>query len=457
MIDLLFFAARRPSLKNTRENREEQNMMLLKPAVPHPPPADAEETDTIKKLANYVARNGEAFEEKVRQNKAGDPKFNFLSVEANTLGFHFYQWELFCSKHQYTQDQVTQIEDNFRNQISNIQPGCIDLTPDDSAALISLLRQNSGSKDSIKSLRRWLLERAHSLSASTALMYNYCKSLQLSGASKESFTGTLHTIYVINDILFNGSGATTAGPYTRLMHASFPVVAINCIAPYLPFILRLSYACTTADTERERLTKMIAIWVGKEFISEATGSYYGTSMLETDLVHEDPEYPQLASPYPQNIPPPNHIPQQQQQQQQQSLPQFHQPQMVLDPMTGFLRPQFPPAPGLPMGPAQHIIAPGMQQLHLPGQPPYQMTPLGGPGAVFMTSEMFGGQQGFLPPGGGMGSFPPTLGTNSYTVTSIPSMFQPIAALPAPPQISTPAIDLHKTSVGTMVSRFSLKQ
>jgi splicing factor 3A subunit 1 len=46
----------------------------------------------VEKTAGYVARNGEAFEERIRQNELNNPKFSFLALHDAYYGF--YRWRL---------------------------------------------------------------------------------------------------------------------------------------------------------------------------------------------------------------------------------------------------------------------------------------------------------------------------------------------------------------------------
>uniref|UniRef100_A0A915DJZ0 SURP motif domain-containing protein n=1 Tax=Ditylenchus dipsaci TaxID=166011 RepID=A0A915DJZ0_9BILA len=61
--------------------------------APPQPPQDIEHKIAIEKFAQYVAKNGPAFEEITRQKQHGNPKFAFLFGQ----DFHqYYQYRLIC-------------------------------------------------------------------------------------------------------------------------------------------------------------------------------------------------------------------------------------------------------------------------------------------------------------------------------------------------------------------------
>jgi hypothetical protein len=100
--------------------------------------------------------------------------------------------------------------------------GLLDLTQDDYSYYMNLLYKNTGSKECIKELRNWFLMRSHSAVAISFLLLEYMKNLNINHISNFQenqglglFKPMLHTVYAINDIMFNSSLARTEGPYTR--------------------------------------------------------------------------------------------------------------------------------------------------------------------------------------------------------------------------------------------------
>ena len=203
---------------------------MIQSVLPYPQTSDIEESNRIRKLSEYVARNGPEFEMKVKVKEAGNIAFSFLDPNENSAGNQFYNWLLFCAKHFYTCQQVEQIEAQHCSSIrAASSSGLIDLTQEDYSYCTSLLTKNTGSKECIKELRNWFLARSHSASAISFLLIDYMNHLNISqmgnseGHGPGLFKNMLHTLYAINDIMFNSAAATSEGPYTRYSYNDFSV------------------------------------------------------------------------------------------------------------------------------------------------------------------------------------------------------------------------------------------
>lgn len=272
----------------------------MKGAIPFPAPADSDEVNTIKTFVDYIVRNGDAFENKVKEKESGNPKFNFLYPDQNSHGYKYYRWILFCSQHFYTEQQVALIESTFKLRIEQAAPGSIELSNEDHDYLISLINQNNGTKESIKKIRKWLVDYGHSLSSS---VHTICNSLHQNIDLK--FPQYLSVIYVANDLLYNGSGITTKGPYTQILDSEPVQVSIfKILLPYLPWLLQRSFRLAEADNERERILKMIPLWNSKGFIDDFLSEHLNRLILQSELIPFPPPAV-LISPYPQGLPPPN--------------------------------------------------------------------------------------------------------------------------------------------------------
>ena len=80
------------------------------------------------------------------------------------------------------------------------------------------------------------------------------------------FQKLLHTVYVLNDVVFNHAHARTEGPYTMLIANSETINLIALLLPYLPNILRQSYEAATTDAERGKIERVIRIWGEKGLV-----------------------------------------------------------------------------------------------------------------------------------------------------------------------------------------------
>ena len=266
----------------------------MKYAIPYPKPLDSEELATIHKFIEYVLRNGEIFELKIKEKERDNPKFNFLFSSKNEAGNGYYQWILFCKQNLLTEDNILWIENHYRHLMSTCLPGTIDLTFDDRAILVSLLAQNNGSKESIKSIRKWILARAHSFSSIVQVV---AEILRQESTESNSFSKFLHTIYVLNDVLFNGSDASTQGVYTRCLDSFLRVPLVDLILPYLPWILQRTYRCAQIAAESQRTLTMLTLWESKGFLSADTRVTLQESICRPEEVPFPARSP-LVSPYP---------------------------------------------------------------------------------------------------------------------------------------------------------------
>eukprot|EP01035_Chromulina_nebulosa_P024888 gene24888-32425_t len=236
--------------------------------------------DRIKKLVPYVARNGKEFEDKVKQKEGENSLFNFLYLSGyascgdtdngninssncilnkSNEGYWYYKWMLYCVQKGLPPSDVQSIEkkhieylkaDILRN------PGFLDLIDEDKAELKYWLPKNTGSKDFIKALRKWILDRSHSIRAIGIYFCHFIHDLSSTVLSTNSaaadilsvFNKILHSIYVLNDVLYNCNGASAMGPYTKLLISGGSTVLIlpsvdiaKCLLPVIPAILRSAY------------------------------------------------------------------------------------------------------------------------------------------------------------------------------------------------------------------------
>ena len=228
----------------------------------------------------------------------------------------FYQWILFCTIKGFNNDEVKNIEtehiERLKKDIQNNVTGTIELTIADKKELEMKLMSNSGSKDSIKFLRKWILERSHSIISIGEIIKSFVINIS---SSKSSFNLILFTIYAINDILHNCKGIIISGPYTKILFhhkvlSKHPVSidVKSSLYPYLPVIFHRAYALADGNnSDCEKLKKMATQWVSKELIEANVGKVLETAMEN----HFNPQYIspiaepnfELISPYPLSLVP----------------------------------------------------------------------------------------------------------------------------------------------------------
>jgi hypothetical protein len=66
---------------------------------------------------------------------------------------------------------------------------------------------------------------------------------------------------------------STRGLYTKILReedaAQLPI--LDSITPYLPKLINYCYLSAKTDQEKEKITKLILLWISKEFISQSLG------------------------------------------------------------------------------------------------------------------------------------------------------------------------------------------
>jgi hypothetical protein len=146
--------------------------------------------------------------------------------------------------------------------------GNLDLTSDDYESLKSKLHSNNGSRDHIKGLRRWIIERSHSINAIGATIRDFIVHLP----GHISFDKIIHTLYVINDIFYNAKVVSLIGPYTTILTDPTTVetkTEINiqdALFPYLRTMLEKAYDVAKENAEqKEKIIRLINLWESKGF------------------------------------------------------------------------------------------------------------------------------------------------------------------------------------------------
>lgn len=250
---------------------------------------------------------------------------------------------------------------------------------------------------------------------------------------------------------------------------------VNCLIPQLPHILYLAHKSAVMDLEREKVLRVVNIWVTRHFIDEATGELLIGSMKSDAIGGVEPARPTFHSPFPQNLPPPNPSPQQRQQMQQQQQQMQHQQQQQH-------QQQMHLQPGLPTQPPVMQIAPSLVFSNsAPQMPLFRPPPSFPQGAVPGMPGVTLPPQFQFPPPGMMSQQPPAFplpsllplqqqlqqqqllklqqmsqfGTFSQQAFAPPPGFpgfvpSPQGAIPVV-AVSAPVLDLHKISVGTMAN------
>lgn len=325
------------------------------------------------------------------------------------------------------------------------------LVDTDKIELQSMLRTNSGSKDKIKQLRKWILDRCHSLPVICDCIHQYVQEMR---STSNSFTAILHTIYVINDVLYNSANATMLGVYLKglsdmpdIMNSFQRINVFKYLYIYLGSILHTAYLCATDDGDRLKVARMVDLWVSKEFIDQQEKSLLENQMMGAIPIRPVP--PPVNAVYPENLINKclNEI-RSRTMQSSGSYDTVAQPARVRTSRWG-------------IGPTSNHIDPPKPTISSHLQPPSYPVPLVSPPQVAGATIMHPmppppppmEQQ---PPPFPFSYLPPPYPMHQPGLPQFPPPYQVPPALPVPmavpqPPSSVPKIDLSKTSVGIMAN------
>ena len=177
---------------------------------------------------------------------------------------------------------------------SAAKSGRLSLSKEDEDELEKLLRANEGSKESIRSLRKFSLSRAHSIIAIFDSLLRFMeRHLQ--------FSRTILILYVVNDILFHSSekGVSSKGPSTAHLpdssHASIHV--LSCIFPQLLHMVYLVSQLASNDSEEGKVRRTVDLWMEKGLISSEQFSAMQRIIEDREDILTRPLLPPLTSPF----------------------------------------------------------------------------------------------------------------------------------------------------------------
>ncbi|RYG61605.1 hypothetical protein EON64_18450, partial [archaeon] len=141
------------------------------------------------------------------------------------------------------------------------QTGMLQLLPEDATAVTNMLVSNTGSKDSIKAIRKWILDRAHS---TVHIAHIVCEVV---GSNTErGFDFVLRTLYVVNDVFYQTSSASSRGTYTtHCLATEQPVDIVRIFLPYVALVLQC-VSMSAGAPQRDKLEKLLALWGAKGFL-----------------------------------------------------------------------------------------------------------------------------------------------------------------------------------------------
>lgn len=307
-------------------------------------------------VAGHVARLGDGHETTFSVEQYG-----FLRDRSSEL-YRYYRWLVFCYRSGVEMTRLPEIEAHYLNNYIRPAPlGYLDLSDGDKNELLGMLGQNNSSKESIRDLRKWCLDRSHSMAAVAFVVYSYLVQVMQVPHDPTCFSKIKSTLYVLNDIFFNAKSAVWRGPYTTALTAAEETSPVDVIAPifdYLPTIVFYSLGMALYPDQRQSIVGLVNIWLSRDFFAP-----HMREILEATLSASSPP------------PPP-------------SCPTIFPVLMTTHDLQLFQKPKGPAPPACSSETSSSAPAPDMDTVHAP-------TPYSAPSSSSATET--GGADAYLSP------------------------------------------------------------
>lgn len=276
------------------------------PPTEFPPPEDAYRKHVIDKLADYVARNGLVFENRVKLGLKDSPKLNFLFRDEFDSENGYYRYKLWCLRHpdldprQYPKTELalkekqdiekrygavpppntqTQLKDiqqsltnfvlahqshnNFANSPGQSVTGVVKQTslPPEIEKLNELLDNLVPTKDSIKITKTWMLQHPH-------LAVDIAAATRERVEKAKEYEQKLNLLYLIHDLLYHTSSKKSKDRYSS--SDSYEDEAFfEGFKTHVPAVLKSTYQGANSDIQ-EKVIKLLKIWEEKKIFDSDT-------------------------------------------------------------------------------------------------------------------------------------------------------------------------------------------
>jgi hypothetical protein len=330
---------------------------------------DLEDQKIIDKFTEYLVRNGPDFEAKLREKEKNNPKFAFLFGGENS-DYFLWKKSFLQSLHLPSASSQEQQHPFFPSPTPQYQypPHSYEKPPPipyptanafpvdpyssqpflqvypnnpEEQELVHLLEQLSGSTESIKEGKNWILQRPQMASDISLLLRSRMQFL--TDPQKR-----IHLLYLINDVLYHAMKAkensSEMDEFTKAM------------LPHLGPTLQVAYQADPSEQNRDKIAKVVSLWGKRNIFDDQTVAHLEKAMHDPKLPS-----PLLPSPIlPPNVPPQSMNP-------GWTIPASTPPYIMQQPV--FIPPPQPP----PYHPSVNNIPMGVlvaQLLLLPQMPPY---------------------------------------------------------------------------------------
>jgi len=193
---------------------------------PTPPPADEGLKQVIDKMADYVSRNGPAFERLMKEKETNNPKLSFLFGGPE---HKYYRWKLYTLT-------------------TGADESAFVLSKQEKEELLDLVRELDATKESIRRGKDWIVNKRKKIGDIINILRSEVE-LNLSG-----FEDKLHVIYLISDVLHHGfRWRTDPSRLDELSeHFKQPLV----------FVLRAAYQ-NESEEHQQKILSLLKLWADR--------------------------------------------------------------------------------------------------------------------------------------------------------------------------------------------------
>lgn len=183
-----------------------------------------------------------------------------------------YQWKKFCIIQKWNAAECSSILERQKQYVLGQVPGCLDMLQRDRLRIRKLLQGVNGSKEIVRQVRNWILLHAHSIVSVATEVASIVDSLVDSHGStrEDSVQQLFYVLYIVNDVLFNRSSASMAGPYTSVLGSAAESVSVDVARWLFPAVMhavKLLRGCilieNRGDSDEIKLRKLMELWLAR--------------------------------------------------------------------------------------------------------------------------------------------------------------------------------------------------
>jgi RNA recognition motif-containing protein len=285
-----------------------------------PPPADPAMKTVIDKMADYVSRNGSAFEKLMRERERNNPKLQFI-FEGHEFN-PYYEWKL-ASLLGHAEPEggaggashAPPQADSYQDQMPEAPSG--PLSPQERIQLGALLEALDGTKDPIKAGKDWIFQH-------WAQAGPIADELRVQVERFRDWDKKLLTLYLVNDVLHHALAQRTDVSSVDAVSEAFKLPAV--------FMFRAAYHGQPPE-KQQKILQLLRLWESRNIYGAVTIQRMEQAIVSPTAPAEPPHTLNTTG-----VPPPvnpmamamnpaqlayGYLAQQQQQQQQQQQPYQH--------------------------------------------------------------------------------------------------------------------------------------